>query len=84
MSWLSPNVGKPEEAVLSGHIYDWIEETNFSHAVLACHPERLAVLKVSGVKWNDLGEPGRVMAWLQSMERSPDWADTAALASNQD
>ncbi len=84
MSWLSPNVGKPEEAVLSSHIYDWIEETNFSHAVLACHPERLAVLKVSGVRWNDLGEPGRVMAWLQAMERSPDWVDTAAAASNQD
>ncbi|HVO96004.1 MAG TPA: sugar phosphate nucleotidyltransferase, partial [Terriglobales bacterium] len=75
LSWLGPVAGKPEEEALSGHLYNWIEPTNFSHEVLARCPERLAVLKVTGVRWNDLGEPSRVLASLKSLERAPEWAD---------
>ena len=35
-----------------------------SAEVLALRPERLAVVEVTGVRWNDLGEPRRVMASL--------------------
>ena len=56
-------------------LYDRMEETNFSHQVLALQPRRLAVLKVSGVRWNDLGEPKRVLASLNMAGIRPQWAD---------
>ncbi len=59
-------------------LYGRIEETNFSHQVLAQRPERLAVLKVSGVRWNDLGEPKRVMASIEMAGVHPSWIDAPA------
>jgi hypothetical protein len=35
--------------------------------VLQRHPERLAVLPVSGLDWNDLGDPVRVRATQESL-----------------
>lgn len=58
------------------HLYQHFEEINFSHRILALHPERLAVLKVSGVRWNDLGEPKRVMASLDMAGVRPHWLDS--------
>ena len=58
-----------------GRLYQRIEEVNFSHQVLALHPKRLAVLKVTGVRWNDLGEPKRVMASLNIAGLRPDWIE---------
>jgi len=58
-------------------LYERIDETNFSHQVLALHPERLSVLKVTGVHWNDLGEPKRVMASLHMAGIRPCWANGA-------
>ena len=58
-------------------VYQRFEEINFSHRVLALHPERLAVLKVSGVRWNDLGEPKRVIASLDMAGIQPHWLDSA-------
>lgn len=43
-------------------IYAGITSTDFSQRVLAARPAGLAVLKVGGVAWNDLGEAGRLMA----------------------
>ncbi len=57
-------------------LYQRLEDANFSHRVLALHPERLAVLKVIGVRWNDLGEPKRVMASLAMAGIRPHWVDT--------
>ncbi len=45
-------------------LYSQIEETNFSHRVLAMRPDDLTVMKVDKVGWNDLGEPSRVLATL--------------------
>ena len=59
-------------------IYARIEETNFSHQVLALRPEHLAVVKVTGVRWNDLGEPKRVMASLDMAGVRPHWVETVA------
>jgi mannose-1-phosphate guanylyltransferase len=58
------------------NLYQRVEEVNFSHRVLALRPERLAVLKVTGVRWNDLGEPKRVMASLAMAGVRPRWLDT--------
>jgi len=71
-----PLFGSRAEARAIGTLYERLEEINFSHRVLALRPERLAVLKVSGVRWNDLGEPKRVMASLVMAGVRPHWADT--------
>ena len=69
--------GTSAEGRAIGALYERLEEVNFSHRVLALRPERLAVLKVSGVRWNDLGEPKRVMASLLMAGVRPHWVDTA-------
>jgi mannose-1-phosphate guanylyltransferase len=59
-------------------LYAAMSEVNFSHQVLALKPEKLAVLKVTGVRWNDLGEPKRVMASLDMAGVRPRWAEAGA------
>lgn len=75
---LVPTVGSASEATAIDELYDSLEETNFSHQVLAQRPERLAVLKMSGVRWNDLGEPTRVMASIEMAGVRPSWVDAPA------
>ena len=75
---ITPLFGTRGEAKEIDRIYGRIEETNFSHQVLALRPERLAVVKVTGVRWNDLGEPKRVMASLTTAGIRPHWAETVA------
>jgi mannose-1-phosphate guanylyltransferase len=67
--------GTHAEGAAMTKLYERLEEFNFSHQVLAHSPERLAVLKVNGVRWNDLGEPNRVMASLAMAGLRPHWAD---------
>ena len=45
-------------------LYSHIEDSNFSHQVLAVRPEDLMVMKVGDVGWSDLGEPNRVLSTL--------------------
>ena len=42
---------------------------------LALVPERLAVLKVTGIQWSDLGEPNRVLASIQLAGLRPPWME---------
>jgi len=70
--------GSAAEAKAIELLYSRIQEVNFSQQVLALTPERLAVLKVTGVRWNDLGEPKRVMASLDMAGTRPRWAETGA------
>ena len=72
---LLPSFGTGAEAQAIEDLYSRLAEVNFSHQVLALKPERLAVLKVSGVRWNDLGEPKRVMASLHMAGVRPRWAE---------
>jgi mannose-1-phosphate guanylyltransferase len=74
---LSPLFGTRGEMNAIDSLYQRIEEVNFSHQVLALQPQRLAVLKVTGVRWNDLGEPKRVMASLNVAGIRPDWSEPA-------
>jgi mannose-1-phosphate guanylyltransferase len=48
-------------------LYSQIEDTNFSHKVLAVRPEDLMVMRVGDVGWSDLGEPNRVLSTLARM-----------------
>ena len=45
-------------------LYSQMEDTNFSHQVLAIRPEDLMVMRVGDVGWSDLGEPNRVLSTL--------------------
>jgi mannose-1-phosphate guanylyltransferase len=67
-------LGTRKEAERANSLYQSLAESNFSHQVLAACPERLATLRVSGVKWNDLGEPKRVIASLSLAGLQPQWA----------
>ncbi len=55
-----------EKKALHG-LYSEIQESNFSHEVLAVRPEDLTVMRVGDVGWSDLGEPARVLATLAQM-----------------
>ncbi|HEY2961346.1 MAG TPA: sugar phosphate nucleotidyltransferase [Pyrinomonadaceae bacterium] len=45
-------------------LYSKIQESNFSHEVLAARAEDLTVMRVGDVGWSDLGEPARVLSTL--------------------
>jgi mannose-1-phosphate guanylyltransferase len=65
--------GLHEDAVVR-EAYAALPAADFSREVLAMRPERLGVLPVSGVTWNDLGDPARVFATRRQVER---WASVA-------
>jgi mannose-1-phosphate guanylyltransferase len=75
-----PAINRAREAEAFRAVYRRIPSMNFSEAVLARRPSNLAVLKVSGVVWNDLGDPARVRATLARAGIEPEWARPAALA----
>ena len=66
-SRLQTVLGTGAEARAVESLYDAIPNTDFSREVVAKHAERLAVLPVPGVSWNDWGEPRRVLNSLRSM-----------------
>jgi hypothetical protein len=45
-------------------LYSGMEDSNFSHQVLAVRPNDLMVMRVGDVGWSDLGEPNRVLSAL--------------------
>jgi mannose-1-phosphate guanylyltransferase len=72
---LAPLLGTDQETEMMGKVYSHLTQTNFSDRVLALVPERLAVLKVTGIKWGDLGEPNRVLASIQLAGVRPPWME---------
>lgn len=62
-----PVFGTPAEYGNLRTLYGWLREVNFSHEVLALRPEKLGVIRVDNVGWNDLGEPSRVLATLSQL-----------------
>lgn len=50
----------PDEALRA--VYAAVPSVDMSREVLERRPERLAVLPVSGIAWNDLGAPARMLA----------------------
>ena len=59
-------------------LYSIIQESNFSHEVLAARPDDLAVMRVGDVGWSDLGEPARVLATLARMGVETEMAMSAS------
>jgi mannose-1-phosphate guanylyltransferase len=57
-----PAINSESEPRTFSTLYAGIASTDFSDRVLASRPANLAVLRVSGVAWNHLGNPARVMA----------------------
>lgn len=55
-------LGRPWEDEAACVVYRRLSSTDLSKRVFQAHPESLAVLPVSGVDWNDLGDPVRVRA----------------------
>jgi len=74
-SCLVPLFGTTAEHKAIDKLYQHLPEVNFSHQVLAQRPDGLAVIRVSGVRWNDLGEPKRVLASLDMAGVRPHWVD---------
>lgn len=64
---IMPTFETPAERKALLELYSKIQESNFSHEVLAARPEDLTVLRVGDVGWSDLGEPARVLATLAQM-----------------
>jgi mannose-1-phosphate guanylyltransferase len=75
---MSSLFGARAERKAIDNLYRRLADINFSDRVLALRPERLGVLKVAGVRWNDLGEPKRVMASLALAGIRPHWVKTGA------
>lgn len=59
-------------------LYSGIQESNFSHEVLAARPQDLKVMRVGDVGWSDLGEPARVLATLARMGVQTEMAMSAS------
>jgi hypothetical protein len=70
-------IGTSCEREAISDIYGKIAADDFSNAILKETGERLYVLPINGVEWNDLGEPSRVLATLNQLGIHPKWMPTA-------
>lgn len=64
---IAPTFETASEHKALAALYSQIEDSNFSHQVLAVRPEDLMVMRVGDVGWSDLGEPNRVLTTLARM-----------------
>jgi mannose-1-phosphate guanylyltransferase len=61
------------EPVSIRDLYSVIHATSFSEKVLSVRPDRLAVLRGTGLGWSDLGEPSRVLSILDRKNVEKEW-----------
>ncbi len=61
---ITPTFEAASEQKALAALYSHIEDSNFSHQVLAVRPGDLMVMRVGDVGWSDLGEPNRVLSTL--------------------
>jgi len=66
---LHPLLGTDAESQAATHLYQQLRASNFSHEVLTVRSAQLAVIKVDGLLWSDLGEPQRVIAVASLLEQ---------------
>ena len=64
-------LGTVGEAAALERLYCGLPTVDFSRRVLSARPDRLAVLPVRGVHWDDLGEPERVLATRRRVRSVP-------------
>jgi mannose-1-phosphate guanylyltransferase len=73
----------PWEAGAARALYAALPSTDFSRTVLTPSASRLAVLPVTGMEWNDLGDPGRVAAVRRRLDgRRANHRDLAAVRAS--
>jgi mannose-1-phosphate guanylyltransferase len=70
---LLPLLDTPEERNALEGAYAKLESRAFSDSILSKFAEELSVLPVSGLVWNDLGEPHRVFATISQLDHRPNW-----------
>jgi mannose-1-phosphate guanylyltransferase len=70
---LAAFAGTEHETWAIRQAYTLAPHTNFSRAVLEACPQRLAVAKLPGLTWCDLGTPARVERTLATLGVSPPW-----------
>ncbi len=63
-------LGTPWETPAADAVYAALPSVDFSRTVLTPSASALSVMPVTGVEWNDLGDPGRVVTVRQRMERA--------------
>jgi mannose-1-phosphate guanylyltransferase len=75
---LAPVCRARREASALETVYARLPAWSFSQDVLAARPRRLAVVRVKGVEWSDLGHPDRVLAMVRRAGRRPPWLAAGA------
>jgi hypothetical protein len=68
---VTATLGTVGEAAALERLYCGLPPVDFSRHVLSARPDRLAVLPVRGVHWDDLGEPERVLATRRRVQSVP-------------
>jgi len=68
---LSQAIGGPQEGRAIETIYRDMPAKNFSSDLLQHVPEKLAVVELTGVLWNDWGKPERIAETLRRIDRRP-------------
>ena len=59
-----------DELHAARRLYAGLPAVDFSQFVLRAAPERLAVVPVRGVGWNDLGDPNRLLMTQDVVRRA--------------
>ena len=70
-SEVAGTLGTLGETPVVERLYCGLPSVDFSRQVLSVRPDRLAVLSVRGVHWNDLGDPERVLATRRRARTMP-------------
>ena len=73
-----PTFGRSTEHRAMQEVYSSIDETNFSHQVLANRAKDLCVMRVGEVGWSDLGDPARVFSTLSRIGLQTELAAVAS------
>jgi mannose-1-phosphate guanylyltransferase len=68
---LGQAIGGPEEGRVLESIYRDMPAKNFSSGLLQRVPEKLALIELTGVLWNDWGKPERIAETLRRIDRQP-------------
>lgn len=80
-SVIVPSLTTSEEERVAGELYTQLGEVNFSQHVLATSPGSLAVLRVGGLTWSDMGQPERVLSMMADLGLSPPPLRSRSLAA---
>ena len=67
---LRSSLGRVGEVHAARRVYAALPAVDFSKFVLQAAPERLAVIPVRGVGWNDLGDPTRLLMTQDVVRRA--------------